>query len=73
MFYVYYLKTLNGTYIGYTKDLRRRIYEHRSKKPELVYYEAYRDERDAQHREKILKQRGQSIRRLKERLRWSLR
>ena len=41
--------------------------------PELIYYEAYKDERDAREREKKLKQRGQTVRRLKERLRHGLR
>jgi len=74
MFYVYVLKNqAKGlTYIGYTKDLQRRIKEHKLKIPELIYYEAYRDERDARKREKTLKQRGQAVRQLKERLQYSL-
>ena len=76
MYYVYFLKTstAQGTYIGYTDDLRRRLKEHRDKNPELVYYEACKDERDARERENKLKQRGQTIRsrRLKERLKYSL-
>lgn len=70
MYYVYLLKDQinNTTYIGYTKNLQRRVNEHRDKKPELVYYEAYRDEQDARNREIKLKERGQGIRRLKERL-----
>jgi len=49
MFYVYLMRRMdnNETYIGYTKDLKRRLKEHNDKGPELVYYEAYRDERDA--------------------------
>ena len=46
--------------------------EHRLKKPDLVYYEAYKDERDARRREMILKERGQTVRRLKEKLKFSL-
>jgi len=52
--------------------LRRRIEEHKRKDSELVYYEAYKNEKDAREREKKLKQRGQTIRRLKERLKNSL-
>jgi putative endonuclease len=75
MYYVYLLKNLKSgkTYIGSTNDLIRRLREHRDKKPELIYYEAYRDEKDAREREKKLKQRGQAVRRLKERLSHSLR
>jgi predicted GIY-YIG superfamily endonuclease len=62
----------NKTYIGYTKDLKRRLKEHRYRKPELIYYEAYKDLKDARARERKLKQRGQTIRRLKERLKNSL-
>lgn len=74
MYYVYIIKNIktDKTYIGSTNNLRRRIKEHKNKKPELIYYEAYKDERDARQRESKLKQRGQTIRRLKERLRYSL-
>mgnify|MGYP001562410453 CR=1 FL=1 len=40
--------------------------------PELIYYEAYKDKIDAQDREKKLKQRGRSIKWLKERIKNSL-
>ena len=59
------------TYIGYTNNLKRRIEEHSDKNPELIYYEAYRSEKDARARELKLKQRGQGVRRLKERLKYS--
>lgn len=74
MFYVYVLrnKLTHDTYIGYTRDLRRRFEEHKAKNPELIYYEAYKSEKDARNRELKLKQRGQTVRRLKERLRHSL-
>ncbi|QSH39333.1 GIY-YIG nuclease family protein [Candidatus Kaiserbacteria bacterium] len=53
-------------YIGYTKDLRRRIAEHVEKRGgkttqnkkgswELIYYEAYKNKQDAIGREKFLK------------------
>jgi predicted GIY-YIG superfamily endonuclease len=73
MFYVYLIcNEKNGkTYIGYTADLKRRVREHKDKNPELIYYEAYRAEKDARDREQKLKQRGQTVRRLKARLRES--
>lgn len=73
MYYVYLLrnKKTKEVYIGYTKDLRRRLLEHHAKNPELLYYEAYRAEKDARQRELKLKQRGQGVRRLKERLKQS--
>src|SRR4030042_1657408 len=54
MFYVYLIRNLKTkrTYIGYTKDLRRRIGEHQNKNPELIYYEAYKNETDAKERKK---------------------
>ncbi len=74
MFYVYILLSLKDGkfYTGYTNNLKRRINEHNNKKPDLIYYEAYKDKLDAQKREKKLKQRGQSVRWLKERLKNSL-
>jgi predicted GIY-YIG superfamily endonuclease len=74
MYYVYLIKNHaeHQTYIGYTRDLRRRLLEHKDKKPELVYYEAYKAEKDARLREMKLKQRGQGVRRLKERIKNSL-
>jgi len=70
MYFVYLLKNrrTKKTYIGYTSDLKRRLKEHRDKVPGLIYYEAYKSEKDAKSREKKLKQRGQTARRLKERL-----
>jgi len=73
MYYVYILKEGSGKiYIGYTKDLRRRIKEHKDKKPELIYYEAYKNDIDAKNREKKLKQRGMAVRFLKNRIKNSL-
>ena len=73
MYYVYVIKNKarSETYIGYSNDLERRLKEHKNKHPELIYYEAYKSEKDAREREMKLKQRGQTIRRLKERLRYS--
>lgn len=80
MFYIYVLKCSNDDlYIGYSEDLKQRIKEHRngkvkltkSKRPlELIYYEAYKDERDATKREYHLKT-GQQRGLLKDRLRYS--
>jgi putative endonuclease len=66
MFYVYVLKSQKDDqfYVGYTSDLKNRIFEHNSGKVfstrprrpfELVYYEAGRNEKDALKREKYLK------------------
>jgi predicted GIY-YIG superfamily endonuclease len=73
MYYVYLIRKWDGKiYIGYTNDLRRRIKEHYEKAPELIYYEAYKNKLDAQDRERKLKQRGQSVKRLKNRIKKSL-
>jgi len=64
--YVYILQSFknNQFYIGYTENLKRRFQEHNrginfSTKPykpwKLIHYEAYRDKKDAQRREKYLK------------------
>lgn len=80
MFYNYALQSTNNgnLYIGYTRDLRKRINEHnkglnrstKAYKPwELIYYEACLDEEDAKRRESYLKtSQGQRLlkRRLKE-------
>jgi len=77
MYYVYVLKSRDKFYVGYTSDLRRRVSEHNSKSNRsstrgrewrLIYYEAYLSEKDARDRERKLKQRGQSKRRLFERI-----
>ena len=73
MYYVYLVRNNNNkTYIGYTSSLRRRLGEHSDKYPNLLYYEAYKAEYGARAREQKLKQRGQSIRWLKSRLKHSL-
>ena len=78
MFYVYILKNKNNQlYIGYTKDLKRRINEHNQGKvlttkrlgyDKLVYYEAYGSEGAAKNREQKLKQFGSSYTGLLKRL-----
>lgn len=75
MYYVYLIRNLKTaeTYIGYTEDLKRRFKEHKNRNPELIYYEAYKSEKDARVREYKLKQRGQTVRRLREKLSDSLR
>lgn len=68
-------------YIGSTNNLRRRFTEHNlgkifSTKPripfQLVYYEAYKHEKDARNREKNLKLRSKAFSQLKKRLTNSL-
>lgn len=84
MFHVYILKSkAKGIiYIGSTGNLMKRLEEHNSGKSfstkpyipwVLIYSESYFSKEDATNREKKLKQRGQSIRRLKERIKNSFR
>ena len=83
MFYVYVLKSSQDEelYVGSTNDLKRRIKQHQNgesfstklRRPfELIYYEAYKNEKDARLREHSLKFRGNTRRFLKERMRESL-
>jgi putative endonuclease len=83
MFYVYVLKSLKDSelYIGSTNNLKRRFLEHQNGESfstqfrtpfELVYYEAYKAEKDARLREQALKLRGNARRFLKERIQKSL-
>ena len=66
MQYVYVLlsKKDGQKYVGYTKDLERRLEAHRDGKVEstrnrrplkLIYYEACLSQKDATHREKYFK------------------
>ncbi len=81
MHYVYVLKCKNGDlYIGYSDDLKKRVVAHRlgkvsstkGKRPvELIYYEAYKDKKDATVREYNLKT-GQQRELLKKRLAYSI-
>ncbi len=69
-------------YIGYTSDLKKRVEEHnalmntstvrKSGKWEVVYYEAYRSQTDAQEREQKLKHHGSGKRELYKRIKSSL-
>jgi len=54
MYHVYLIKNRKTgiTYIGYTNNLKRRIKEHKRETIELIYYEAYKDEKDVREREK---------------------
>ena len=66
-YFVYIMTNKNNTtlYTGVTNDLRRRVYEHKSKLAEgftgkyniikLVYYEIYEDIHEAIAREKQIK------------------
>lgn len=78
MYYVYILKSErdNKIYIGSTSNLKKRLKQHSDGRVEathyrlpleLVYYEAYREERIARKREKVLK-RGKAHMELKKRL-----
>lgn len=66
MFYVYILYSSEDKkfYIGYTRNLKRRIKQHFYKEVKstkdrrllkLIYYEAYLNQKDAKGREKFLK------------------
>ncbi len=67
MFYVYVLESIKNEgklYIGFTKDLRKRLEEHNEGKGfytkrynpwRAIHYEAYLNEKDAGRREKYLK------------------
>ena len=83
-YYVYLLQSeKNGSlYVGCTSDLKRRIAEHNNGESsytkkylpwKIMYFEGYCSKIDAYHREKSLKLHAQGLRRIKERLRNSLR
>jgi len=83
MTYVYILKSKKDAnfYIGSTNDLKRRMTEHnaglvfstKARTPfELIYYEAYKSEKDAKRREKNLKLRSRAFAQLKKRIRESM-
>lgn len=83
MFYVYMIKSKKDgfLYTGSTNDLKERIKLHNSGKVfstklripfELVYYEAYKAEKDARDREHNLKLRANALSQLKRRILCSL-
>ena len=66
MFYTYVLKSLkdNKHYIGYTKDVKKRLSQHnkgdcistRNRRPfKLIYQEEFEDREEAMKREKFFK------------------
>lgn len=73
MFYVYILKSEKDgkLYTGFSKDLKKRIEWHNEQKSQatkwrlpvkLIYYEAYKNEKDARKRELFLKSgRGREV------------
>lgn len=83
MFYVYILKSKKDFqfYTGSTIDLRIRFNEHnegkvfstKNRRPfEIIYYEAYKSERDARKRESNLKLRSRAFTQLKKRILYSV-
>jgi len=79
MFYIYILKSKkdNQLYTGSTNDLKKRFKEHndgkvvstKARRPfELVYYEAYKVEKDARQRESNLKLRSRAFTQLRKRI-----
>lgn len=83
MFYVYILKSIKDgkLYVGYTDNLKRRIFEHNNKSSrstavrtpfKLIYYEVYLSGSDVKHREKMLKKFSGSYNHLKNRIKNSL-
>lgn len=83
MFYLYILKSLKDgkLYIGSTNNLKRRFSEHndglvistKGRRPfDIRYYEAFKNEGDARHREFSLKKDGKALAQLKKRISESL-
>ena len=81
MYYVYVIKNeKKELYTGYTSDLKQRLHYHNLGKNqstkdhewELVYYEAYKSEKDARLREQQLKESTGSKRWLKSRIKHSI-
>ncbi len=65
MYYVYVLQSLKDIklYIGYSSDLKRRLYEHkiggskstRKRLPfKLIYYEAHTSKEDAKSKRRVI-------------------
>ena len=84
MHYIYVIQhtKTRQIYIGQTNDLTRRLREHNIGRQKattrkegkwiLIYCEVYRSKKDADRREKKLKQHGSNIRWLKKRIKDSL-
>jgi putative endonuclease len=83
MFYFYTLQSLKdkNLYFGYSDDLRERLKEHnagrvdstKERRPlDLVYYEAYKSEKDARERERQIKRRAKAYISLKRRIKNSI-
>lgn len=83
MFYSYILKSKKDSdlYIGSTNNLKERFKKHNSGKVfstkarrpmEIIYYEAYKSEKDARKREHNLKLRSRALAQLKKRIKESL-
>ena len=73
MYYVYVLQNpkTGALYYGFSTDLRNRVKRHQAVEHPgwmLAYYEAYREERDARLRERMLKHYGSARTKLKTRL-----
>ena len=73
MGYIYVLQGPDGSdiYIGFSNNLKRRMAQHERSAHsawKLVYYEAYRSESDARRRERRLKDHGNAVRQLKQRI-----
>ncbi len=83
MHYVYVLKSIkwpNKLYIGFTKDIDKRITQHNNGETaytkqfrpwKIIYYEAYSDKRDAEKRENQLKKHAKAWGQLKRRITYS--
>jgi putative endonuclease len=79
MYYVYLLHSskVQECYVGWTTDLRRRLWEHNSDLSfatrnhgpyDLIYYEAYSHREEALGRERVSKNHPNVLRQLKQRL-----
>ena len=79
MYYVYVLQSAvtKEIYIGFTKDLKKRLNEHNTDKSKstkgkgpwvLIYSEMYKNKEDAKTREQRLKYYGKALNQLKKRI-----
>jgi len=83
MYYVYIIRSKKdgNLYFGSTNNLKRRLKEHddglvfstKKRRPfNLIYYEAYKSEKDVRKRESNLKLRSRAFAQLKKRMSGSL-